>query len=282
MSTNDQTLPRRIAQTNVLPHSLALWGLGQMGLLIQGPAARLVIDPYLSDSIREQNGDEFIREFLPPVAPSALSDLDYYLITHEHADHLDPKTVVPVAKASPACTFVTNGWCKEKLLALGIEEERVITPAALEPASLPGVDLRLTVVPAAHYEVEYDNERGHRYTGFLLEWNGVTVYHSGDTIIYPGYIDTLRNLPTPDIAMVALNGRDAFRDRRNLVGNLLPIEAARLAKTLKWGLLLPGHNDLLPTNSIPNHHIVEALMQVDPRQKFKFLQPGELLYYVKS
>jgi len=46
-------------------------------------------------------------------------------------------------------------------------------------------------------------------------------------------------------------------------------------------VLIPGHNDLYPNNTIPMGEITAALATIAPRQKYKFLQPGELYYYVK-
>jgi hypothetical protein len=43
----------------------------------------------------------------------------------------------------------------------------------------------------------------------------------------------------------------------------------------------PGHNDLLPNNTIPYAEIIDALERIAPHQKYKVLQPGELYYYVK-
>jgi len=269
----------QMQNTPVIPNSLAIWGLGQMGLAIKGPDATLYIDPCLSDVVRERSGDWWIRAYDPPLLPADITNADYYLISHEHLDHFDPLTVGPAADASPQATFVASGWCLDLFAELGIGRERILTPPALEPVRLPGTGITLTLVPSAHYEPEYDTQKGYRWLGFLIEWNGVTFYHAGDTIIYSGYIDTLRRLPRPDVAMLPVNGRDTYRETEaNATGNLLPVEAARLARDLGWDVLIPGHNDLYPNNTIPNEQIVQALA---PRQKVKFLQPGELYYYVR-
>jgi L-ascorbate 6-phosphate lactonase len=270
-------------RTQIIPNSLAIWGLGQIGVAVKGPEGILYIDPCLSDVVREQFGDWWQRAYDPPLLPEEVTNADYYLITHDHLDHLDPLTVGPAATASPEAKFVAPGWCVDLLVGLGIEPKRIIVPPVLEPIHLAGTSLTLTVVPSAHYVKEYDADKGYRWFGYLIEWNGVAFYHAGDTIIYPDYIETLKGLPTPDLALVPINGRDYYRETEaGAVGNLLPVEAARLARDLGWGTLIPGHNDLYPNNAIPNAQIVAALETVAPRQKYKFLQPGELYYYVKG
>jgi L-ascorbate 6-phosphate lactonase len=276
-------LIEQMQRTQIIPNSLAIWGLGQIGVAIKGPDACIFIDPCLSDVVREQFGDWWQRAYDPPILPEEIDNASYYLITHEHLDHLDPLTVEPAAKASPNAKFITTGWSLDILADLDIEPERVIVPPALEPIELLGTSITLTAVPSAHYEKEYDEEKGYRWLGYIIEWNGVTFYHAGDTIIYPDYIETLKGLPTPDVALLPVNGRDYYRETdAGAVGNLLPVEAARLARDLGWDVLIPGHNDLYPNNTIPQSEILHGLERVAPRQKFKMLQPGELYYYVKQ
>lgn len=267
----------------IIPKSLAIWGLGQIGVAIKGPEGVVYIDPCLSDVVRELYGDWWERSYPPPLLPNEVINANFYLASHEHQDHLDPITARAIAIASPESKFVISAWNLDILTQLGIAKERIIIPEALEPMILPGTRIKLTVVPAAHYNKEFDKQKGYRYIGFLIEWNEVTFYHSGDTIIYPGYIEMLHNLPTPDIAMVPVNGRDWFRETgAGVIGNFLPSEVAQLARDLEWDVIIPAHNDLFPNNMLPMSQVVETLTTIAPRQKFKILQPGELYYYTKQ
>ncbi|MBZ0287281.1 MAG: MBL fold metallo-hydrolase [Anaerolineae bacterium] len=271
-----------IQTTPIIPNSLGIWGLGQLGMAIKGPDGVIYIDPCLSDVVRNQFGDFWVRAYDPPLLPEDVTNADFCFISHEHLDHLDPETVGPLAKASPQSRFVTTAWCRDLLNDLDIGDDRHIFPEALQSTTLPRTSLRVTVVPSAHYEKEYDEAKGYRWIGFLIEWNGVTLYHAGDTIIYPGYIDILQSLPRPDVVVLPVNGRDWYRDVQiGATGNLLPYEAAWLCKEFGWDTFIPAHNDLYPGNRIPNEHIFEAFDRVAPRQKVKQLQPGELYYYVK-
>ena len=88
-------LPEQLRTTQILPGSLAIWSLGQMGVAIKGPDALIVIDPCLSDIVRESFGDWWARAYPPPLQAQELGDVDYFLISHEHLDHLDPATLAP-------------------------------------------------------------------------------------------------------------------------------------------------------------------------------------------
>lgn len=277
-----QALLAQMEQLPILPGSLAIWGLGQMGIAIKGPDALIYIDPCLSDVVRERFGEWWQRAYPPPLAPDQLSNADFILTTHEHLDHLDPLTIGPAAVASPEARFVVTGWSVELMADVDVDPDRLIIPQALEPFNLGDTSLRLTAIPSAHYGKDHDPQKGYRWFGYLIEWNGVTLYHAGDTIIYPEYVETLRKLPKADAAMLPINGRDWTRETEaGAIGNLLPAEAAWLANQIGWERVIIGHNDLYPNNAIPMGQIVDAFATRAPRLCCKLLQPGELWYVVK-
>lgn len=65
--------------------------LGQAGLLFEHRGYKIMIDPYLSDSVKKINSQNFRRV---PVDES-LFDIkpDMMIFTHNHLDHYDPETV---------------------------------------------------------------------------------------------------------------------------------------------------------------------------------------------
>ena len=273
---------QQIMNTPVIPNSLAIWGFGQMGLGIKTGKSMLYVDLCLSDVVLEREASHWKRAYTPPIQPQDIQHVDYYLVTHDHLDHLDPVKIAPIFTNCPTTRFVCPGWCKERLLALGIPESNIIVPPVFESIELADSDVRLTAIPTAHYNLDFDSEKGYRWLSYLIEANGVRFYHSGDTIIYPDYIAKMKQLPQIDIGILPMNGRDYYREVEGpAVGNLLPVEAVRLAKELDWDTLIVGHNDLYPFNCIPYSDIASALEKFSPRQKYKVLQPGELYYYVK-
>jgi L-ascorbate 6-phosphate lactonase len=153
-----QALLDQIERTPVIPNSLAIWGLGQMGIAVKGPDGLLVIDPCLSDIVREVSGDWWARAYPPPLQPEQLAFANTILTTHDHLDHLDAQTVGPAVKASPTLKVVATGWSHETLAGAGVSPDRCIMPKAFEPFTLPGLNARVTALPSAHYEKEYDEQ----------------------------------------------------------------------------------------------------------------------------
>ena len=60
-------LTDRMGEVGMVERALAFWGLGQVGVTIQGPTGLLYVDPYLTDSDGE--GGKLERSFPPPTAP---------------------------------------------------------------------------------------------------------------------------------------------------------------------------------------------------------------------
>lgn len=266
-------LLERMNGIEVLEGALAFWGLGQVGVAIKGPTGVVYIDPYLTDS--DGAGGSLGRNFPPPVKPAEVTNASAVLLTHAHIDHTDPDTLLPLAAASPEARFVAPFTSRDTLVEAGLEAGRVTVPAVDEPTEVAGATV--TAVPAAHTELEYDPDRGYPYLGYVLEWNGVTVYHAGDTVVFDGLVEALRGWDI-DVAFVPINGRDYFRTREGIIGNADIREAAHLAEELDFGLIVPTHYDLLPFNGADPGHFVSYLYRLNPARKHKLLAPGELLY----
>lgn len=267
----------RVRSLGVGGGALAFWGLGQVGVTIKGPEGVLYVDPYLTSSDGE--GGALERSFPPPLQPEDVTNADAVLLTHDHIDHTDPGTLLPLSGASPEARFVAPFAARDTLQMHGLDGARVVVPEVGEPVELAGATV--TAVPSAHTELEHEAGRGYPYLGYIIEWNGVTVYHAGDTVIYDGLIETLSAWKI-DVAFVPINGRDYFRTARGIIGNTDFREAAELAETLGFALTVPTHYDLFAFNGADPGHFVSYLYALNPMRRQKMLRPGELLYFVKE
>ncbi len=257
--------------------ALAFWGLGQVGVAIKGPEGVLYVDPYLTDSDGE--GGSLERTFPPPLRPDEVTNANAVLLTHDHIDHTDPETVLPLSEASPQARFVAPSTSRDTLVGAGLDAGRVVVPEVGKPLEVAGATV--TAVPSAHTELEHDPERGYAYLGYVIECNSVTVYHAGDTVVYDGLIETLSAWKI-DVAFVPINGRDYFRTAQNIIGNTDFREAAQLAEALDFGLIVPTHYDLFAFNGADPGHFVSHLYNLNPMRRHKLLRPGELFYFAKD
>ena len=83
---------------------LVLWWLGQSGFLIKHRLGRILLDPYLSDSLTKkyENTDKPHRQMTRrAVSPSLLRDIQLVTSSHNHTDHLDADTLRPTVDGNP-------------------------------------------------------------------------------------------------------------------------------------------------------------------------------------
>jgi L-ascorbate metabolism protein UlaG (beta-lactamase superfamily) len=224
--------------------------LGQAGFWIETGAARILIDPYLSDSLAlkyaGQPNDH--RRMMPaPVLPDDLPRPDLVLVTHAHTDHMDPDTLGPLAARFPDLPFVVPAAREEIARARIGAGARLIPADAGEVLSLlPG--LVLTVLPAAHETRERDAQGHHLFLGYGIAAGGVTFYHSGDCVPFEGLPAAVRAL-RPDIALLPVNGRDAARLAAGIPGNFTLSEATDLARAAGTRFLVPHHFGMFAFNT---------------------------------
>ena len=87
-----------------------------------------------------------------------------------------------------------------------------------------------------------------RFVGYVLELEGVAIYHAGDTIATDEVLAGLDGV-TVDVALLPVNGRTYFREREELAGNLGPRDAVALAAHCGARMLVPIHWDLMEGNT---------------------------------
>lgn len=227
--------------------NLHVWWLGQSGFLVLWHGEFLVLDPYLSDSLTlkyAQTDKPHIRMTERVVAPERLGFVSVATSSHNHTDHLDRDTLLPMLQANPKLEIVVPE--ANRLVAA---ERLGLSPTRLRPLnagqSLETGVFTLHGVPAAHNELDLDAEGHHRCLGYLVQAGPWTIYHAGDTVRFNGLEDWLRCWPI-DIALLPINGN---RPERGVAGNLNGREAATLAKTVGARIVIPCHYDLFEFNT---------------------------------
>jgi len=246
------TLPARAAG------DAAYW-LGQAGFWLDMGGTRLLIDPYLSNSLAEKYaGTRFphIRMMAVPVAPQDLPRPDIVLITHAHTDHMDAATLSPLRARWPETRFVVPAAEMEQARA------RIGRSAQLEPVQAGDVIAlgagSITVFPAAHETRRQDAVGRDHFLGYGIALAGKRLYHSGDTIPFAGLSALLTDF-APDIALLPINGRDAARAAHGVPGNMTLDEALTLCTACRIPVLVPHHFGLFAFNTASASDLARAL-----------------------
>lgn len=264
--------------------TLLCTALGQAGFIFTKNGFSFAIDPYLSNYVVDgAKADEkiFSRAFPPPLRPDQITGLDALFITHDHADHCDPQTILPLLDRNRSMKIICPQPARQRLTALGVLADRITVPTLGMITRLEGMSF--AAIPAAHYALEIDAERNQsNYLGYVFFINGVVVFHSGDTVLYPGMMARLRDLAIEyDLVCLPVNGRDYYREQMDITGNLDSAEALKLTLDLQAKVLLPMHNDLFLANHLNPAVLSDLADRLAPRQRIHWLQPGEKFLYIK-
>jgi L-ascorbate metabolism protein UlaG (beta-lactamase superfamily) len=243
----DDALLADIRAARTQTHQLHLWWLGQSGFLIQWQNRHLLLDPYLSDSLTRKYAETdkpHVRMTERVIAPERLDFIDVVTSSHNHTDHLDAETLAPLFRANPQLTLIipeaNRAFVAERL---GMPGDQFIGLDDGKAADASG--FRLRGIPAAHETVERDEAGRCRYLGYRIQAGPWHLFHPGDTVLYDGLVDRLRE-PKLTLALLPINGRTP---ERRVAGNLDGAEAARLAHSARASLVVPCHFEMFEFNT---------------------------------
>lgn len=248
-----------------------LWWLGQSGFLIQWQGRHLLLDPYLSDSLTKKyagTDKPHVRMTERVVDPERLDFIDVVTSSHNHTDHLDAETLIPLLHRNPGVKLIVPE-ANRRFVAerLGIDEAFPIGLDDGVSASVAGFSL--TGIPAAHEELDTDEQGKHRFLGYVVSFGRWTLYHSGDTVWYDGLVERLRKFSI-DVALLPINGR---APERRVPGNLDEREVARLAFEAGIRLVIPCHYEMFAFNTATTDLFESEARKIG--QPYKVLRAGE-------
>jgi len=242
-------LVNQINETHVQPGSLRVWWIGQEGFVFKSAAQIVYIDPYLStyaEKVTRGRPDEHVRISPAPMKPQDVDHADIVLCTHDHADHIDPDGIPVIAAASPRAAFIVPECARDTMRGFDIDDERIHTMKGDDELRLDGI--RVYAVPAKHEQFDRHPQKGYPYLSYIIDIDGVTLFHAGDTIPYEGQTERIRKHRI-DLAFLPINGRDEFRRKLDFEGNFTCAEAVRLALDIDAGLTIPMHYDMFAINT---------------------------------
>lgn len=203
--------------------------LGQSGYIVETKKSKIIIDPYLSDSVNRIAGRP---RCLPiPIQPESI-DCDAVICTHNHLDHLDPDTVKQIDDNQ---FFITTNEGKQELAKLFKQNVAALNVGE----SITVGDFQITAVFADH-TVEA--------IGIVVRADGKILYFSGDTL----YNENLFKISEhkPDITFICINGK---------LGNMNVDEAVITAKKIGAKINVPNHYDMFLSNSENPHTFTDQI-----------------------
>jgi len=167
---------------------------------------RILIDPFLNGNpLAKINADYF-------------DILDYIVVTHDHADHFGDTE--KIAEKTGAC-IVAIHEISERCNKMGLKSEGMNIGGTIE---LEGI--RFHMVNAVH---------SGDCTGFIIEIDGHTIYHSGDTALFSD-MSLYGDFFNIDISFLPIGDRYTMG----------PKSAAKAVSLLKTDIVIPIHYGTFP------------------------------------
>lgn len=248
-----------------------LWWLGQSGYLLSWKGKKVVIDPYLSDSLTKKYASTekpHIRMSERVIDPALLRDILVVTSSHNHTDHLDAETLKPIIKNNPGITLIIPEANRE-FVCNRLEVNKEFPVGMNDGGSFTISEFTFYGIPAKHNEIERDEKGNCRFMGYIIQFANWCIYHSGDTLWYDEMVPLLKPFNI-DVALLPINGNDPAR---GVAGNLNAEEAARLGKQVGAKVVIPCHYDMFTFNTADPKTFAKAAEKIG--QEYRILEPGE-------
>ena len=252
----------------------ALWWLGNAGWAIKSEEVTLLIDPVIEledpdDPTRSEIGLPLVHQLPLRAGEFRDGEVDLCLVTHEHGDHLAPRTI-PTLAAYTHCRFITPLSCIRQMQRLGVPGDRIIEAHHGRPISYQ----HLTIEPL---KALHGHEHGAVYAGanfedcgYLVHGGRWTIFHPGDSVLLQEHLE----MCSPDVFLVSISEH-----------NLWVRNSALLANLWKPRYVVPMHYDtyaeqLFWTKGDPE--AVRAELGEDVRDHFVVLEQGKKLFLTRQ
>lgn len=191
--------------------------LGQAGLLLDISGKRIIIDPYLSDSVEKINPNnkrrKAVEERFLQIVP------DVIVCTHNHLDHTDPDTLKYFLGSSKSIFVLAPQAAWEEVRKFGGNHNYIRFNRHTE---FTIDNIRFSAVKAEHSDIHP--------IGTIIQAEGKTIYITGDTLYNTEIFD---DIPSDvDVVFLPVNG----------VGNNMNMkDAKRFCDRIRPKLAIPVH-----------------------------------------
>ncbi len=213
-----------------LADNTLVW-LGHSSFVITIGGKRLIIDPVFWNIPFVQ------RKSRMPISPNKITEIDILLLSHDHFDHADKRSVKSLAKSSPHIEIVA-GLGFEKLLRKWAPYSKINEIGWYQQIVFG--DVKITFLPSHHWGKRSVTDSARRLWGaYMIECAGIKIYFSGDT----GFADHFKEVKELFGGVdYAIMGIGAYKPRWFLERNhISPYEALRAADIMGAKVTIPMH-----------------------------------------
>lgn len=225
--------------------------LGHSSYFMQVEGKKYLIDPVLVSASPMPFGVKMF-EGADIYQPEDIPAVDYLIITHDHYDHLDYKTIIQLKdKVGKVITALGVG---EHFEHWGFSAENITELDWNEAISLEN-NIKITALPARHSSGRGLLQKKTLWASFMLQTSEKTIYLGGDS----GYDFFFKNIAEqfPNIDLAIMENGQYDPDWRYI--HFLPEDLVSAIKDLRPKRVLAFHNSKLV---LANHAWYEPLEKI--------------------
>jgi L-ascorbate metabolism protein UlaG (beta-lactamase superfamily) len=222
----------------ILPHvGISVLWVGHATCIIQIGDKVFLTDPIFTKTA----GMVSKRKIEPGILPSSIIKLDYILISHLHFDHLSygSLAMLPIDVVRTTVLLLPPGGV-EYTPEFGFSDYREMNPWTTFEAD----GLRITAVPVRHFNGRYGYDTSwlnyNTYTGYVIEYQGKTIFFAGDTGYDPEKFKEIGRKYAIDLALIPIAPVEP-RDFMKRV-HADPEEALRIFDDVHAKIMIPIHH----------------------------------------
>ncbi|MNK08071.1 metal-dependent hydrolase [compost metagenome] len=264
-SSIPQVKPDMVEFLKPSSHLKFIW-FGHSTLLFNLDGKTILVDPVFSDYAFSM--DLFVKRFQAPAATlEELPPIDLILISHNHYDHLDEKTIKFFA-AKEKTRFLLPTGVGAELVEWGISKDRMTELNWDESATEFGI--KFTATPAQHFSGRglFDKNKT-LWASWVVQGQNDKIFYSGDS----GYAEHFREIGNQygpfDITFIE-NGQ---YNERWLDVHMLPEESIQAHIDLKGKVFVPVHWGMFALALHPWSEPVEKTSALAAEKGISYLSP---------
>ena len=219
----------------LVPHACRITWLGHSSLVIETGGKRFLTDPVWYERVSPFKYLGPKRFFQNPLHIDDLPPIDYILLSHDHYDHLDKKSILQLAQKNiPIITMLGVG---KRLLKWGVDKI-LVTELDWWQSIEPEKGFTITATPSRHFSGRWINDRFKTLWGaFAIKSSTHNIFFGADSGYYNGFTIIGERLGPFDIAMLEIG---AYNEEWESI-HMGPENAVQASIDLKAQLLMPIH-----------------------------------------
>lgn len=227
---------------------------GHASFFIRLAGVNILIDPVFYDILLIKRRTPF------PIDPAKLRGLDYILVSHNHMDHCDKRSLQLLAENNPQATYLTglkmDGLLEQFTGSKQVQAAGWYQQYDTEPR------IKVFYLPARHW-----SKRGLRdvnsqlWGAFVIQGGGKTIHFASDSGYGSHFKDVGRIFPVIDYSIVGIGAyKPAFFMAQ---AHISPADAVKAVNDMNAKVMIPMHYGTFDLSDEPMSDPIKVLQGLE-------------------